>query len=118
MFKKAMVSVYLPSGLYLLRPILIDNSFGVDMNVRGFKESISNISKLNYKLAANYHEPIHGLIGADVIQFIKELKIIDCMHGSAFSVHTGVIPFGDTTHFLYPGQVPVVKPKLKSEVNF
>ena len=118
--QEAMVTVYLPSGRYLLRPILIDSQFNVDLKVRGLNEAIQNIKDKNYKLATEFSEPILGLIGADVIQFIKELKVVQCMSGSAFSVTTGIVPFGDTTHFLYPGQVPIEAPNLsrKMEINF
>ena len=100
--------------------MLIDASFNVELKVRGIKESINNIQNHNYKLASNYDEPILGLIGADLIQFIKELKIVQCMQGSAFSVSTGIMPFGDTTHFLYPGQVPLetLNTNSRTEVNF
>ena len=112
------INVYLPSGRYLVRSILIDKSFNVDLNVRGLKPAIKNIVQNNLNLAANYDEPVQGLIGADIIQFIKELKIVPCMHGSAFYVTTGIIPFGDTNHFLYPGQVPVESKNYYSELNF
>lgn len=119
--QEAMVTVYLPSGRYLLRPMLIDSQFNVDLKVRGFNEAIQNIKNKNYNLAAEFNEPILGLIGADVIQFIKELKVVQCMNGSAFSVTTGIVPFGDTNHFLYPGQVPIEAPTniiKKTEINF
>ena len=118
--KEAMLTVYLPSGRYLLRPMLIDAGLNIELKVRGIKESINNIQNQNYKLAANYDEPILGLIGADLIQFIKELKVVQCMQGSALSVNTGIMPYGDTAHFLYPGQVPLeaLSAKSKTEVNF
>ena len=42
------------------------------------------------------------------------------MQGSALSVSTGIMPFGDTTHFLYPGQVPLetLNTNSRTEVNF
>ena len=40
------------------------------------------------------------------------------MHGSAFYVATGIIPFGDTNHFLHPGQVPAEVKNHYSELNF
>ena len=114
--QEASITAYLPSGRYMLRSILIDKDLNVALNVRGLNESILNIKDKDYNLAANYDEPILGLIGTDLIQFMKELKIVDCMHGSAFSIATGVIPFGDTHHFLYPGQVPIGKIKPAAQV--
>ena len=112
------INVYLPSGRYLLRSILIDKEFKLDLNVRGLKPAIQNLKDNNLKLAADYDETIQGLIGADIIQFIKELKLVQCMHGSAFYVATGIIPFGDTNHFLHPGQVPAEVKNHYSELNF
>ena len=38
--QEGMDTVYLPSGHYLLRPMLIDNNFNIDLKVRNFKEAI------------------------------------------------------------------------------
>ena len=116
--RETSINVFLPSGRYLLRPILVDRSFNVEMNVRGLNQSIENIKSKNFKLAANYDEPVQGLIGADILQFMKDLKVVQCMHGSAFHVTTGIIPFGDTNNFLYPGQVPIEPKNSCSELNF
>ena len=103
--KEATIDVFLPSGRYLLRSILIENNFNIELNVRGLKESLKNIKSKGYVLQADLDKPILGLIGTDCLQFIKEFKTVDCMNGSAYSVKNGIMPFGDTTHFLFPGQV-------------
>ena len=116
--KESMITVYLPSGRYLPRPILIDDTFIVDLQVRGLHESIANIKKANFNVAANYKEPILGLLGTDVKQFIKEFKTIDCLNGSAFSVGNGIIPFGDTAHFLLPNQICKNSAQNNAETNY
>ena len=120
MLEETSITVFTPAGRYLTRPVLIDDSFIVDLKVRGLDKSIENIKSQGYHLAAAYDEPILALVGTDVIQFIKELKMIDCMNGSAISVASGIIPFGDTNHFLYHGQVPLEFPTAisKTELNF
>ena len=116
--KEATIDVFLPSGRYLLRSILIENDFNVELNVRGLKESLINIKSKGYVLQADLDKPILGLIGTDCLQFIKEFKTVDCMNGSAYSVRNGIMPFGDTTHFLFPGQVPLEKHANRVETNF
>ena len=59
-----------------------------------------------------------GLLGTDVIQFIKEFKTIDCLNGSAFSVSNGIIPFGDTAHFLLPNQISKSPVQNNAETNY
>ena len=46
--KEATIDVFLPSGRYLLRSILIENDFNVELNVRGLKESLINIKSKGY----------------------------------------------------------------------
>ena len=116
--KETSINVFLPAGRYLVRQILIDKDFNVEMNVRGLAQSISNIKNNNFKLAADYDKPIQGLIGADIISFMDDLGMVKCMYGSVFNVTTGIIPFGDTNHFLYPGQVPIETQNYSSELNF
>ena len=116
--KEATIDVFLPSGRYLLTSILIENNLSIDLNVRGLRESIKNIKDKGYKLQADLDKPILGLIGTDCLQFIKEFKTVDCMNGSAYSVRNGIMPFGDTNHFLFPGQVPLEKYSNRVETNF
>lgn len=116
--REASLTVFLPSGRFMVTQILIDKSFSMPMNVRGLKEAMSNIEQKGFKLAADYNEPVEGLIGVDIFQFIRELQNVKCMHGSAFKIDSGIIPYGDTGHFLHPGQVPLVPQTFFSELNF
>ena len=47
---------------------------------------------------------IDGLIGIDVLQFMQ-FSTVPCMHGQAFKVANKLIPFGNSEHFVYSGQV-------------
>ena len=100
-------------------PLLVDDQFDIDLNIQGLVQSICNLRQSNVKLNADFNTVtdkvhVHGLIGVDLIQFIKELKIVNCMNGSAFQVDDGIIPFGNTYHFLHPYQLG----KIKVESNF
>ena len=57
---------------------------------RRFAPTSVQVWVCEFHLASDYGEPILGLIGADLIQFIKELKIVQCMHWSAFSIANGI----------------------------
>ena len=120
--KEVTLEVHLPSKRYLGLPILVDDQFRIDVEVGCLETVINNFKALNYKLAANFDNcsnivPVHGLIGLDVIQFIKELRVVGCMHGSAFEIATGIIPFGNCNHFLYPNQVRQLN-KVKVSNNY
>ena len=78
--------------------------FDIDLNILGLSKAVKNLKWNNYNLVADYDETCdrvhaHELIEVDVIQFNKELKLIDCMHGSTFQVATCRIPFCKTNYF-------------------
>ena len=91
-------------------PFLIDESFCVRTEVSGLNKAVQNFRKLGLKLAANFSFnsdilPIEGIVGTDIIQFLRELKTVKCMSGVAFDVKTGLIPYGHINHFLYRDQI-------------
>ena len=54
----------------------------------GLSKAVQNFKKLDYKLAANFSFnsdilPIEGIVGTDIIQFLRELKTVECMSGVA-----------------------------------
>jgi len=101
--------VYLPSGKYLNMPMFIDPLFNLDFEVRGLQQITKNLKKLNFNLGADLPTDsdmvqIDGLLGMDIIQFIN-FYTISCMHEQAIFIAGTVVPFGNSSHFLYPGQV-------------
>ena len=104
--KEATLEVHLPSGRHNVMPFLIDESFCVRTEVNGLSKAVQNFKKLDYKLAANFSSnsdilPIEGIVGTDIIQFLRELKTVECMSGVAYEINIGSIPFGRISHFLY-----------------
>ena len=100
---------HLPSGRFLNMPMLIDPLFNLDHEVRGLQHINQNLKSLNYNLSADFSTDsnkvqIDGLLGMDIIQFI-DFYTIPCMHGHAIFMSGKVVPFGNSSHFLYPGQV-------------
>ena len=87
----------------------VDPTFNLNLEVRGLQQLITNLQKSNYNLGADFTNnsdkiPIDGLLGNDIIQFIK-FETISCMNGQAFLVSEKIVPFGNSAHFLYPSQM-------------
>ena len=104
------VKVFLPSGRHHVMPILIDDEFDINLNVINFEAAHNNFKSNKFKLAANFEEnsnSIHlqGLIGCDILQFVRELKVVECMNGPAYQLASGLVPFGNIDQFLYPHQI-------------
>ena len=108
--KEVTLEVFLPSGRYVVMPLLVDDNFKIVMNVKGLKQAVKNFKNLNIKLAGEYSESdnqlaVQGLLGSDLIQFISELKAVKCINGTALEVASGIIPHGNIDSFLYPNQI-------------
>ena len=105
-FREATVQVNLPSGRYNVVPILVDEDFDLEIKIRNLKTTISSFKSSNLKLAAEFEDAsdtvfVHGLVRADIIQFIGELRVVKCLHGSAFAIASDLIPYGNISHFLF-----------------
>ena len=91
-------------------PILVDNEFDITLNVINFDQALKNFNSNNFKLAANFEGDttkicIQGLVGCDILQFVRELRVVACMDGPAYQLASGLVPFGNIDQFLYPHQV-------------
>ena len=87
--------------------MLVDNQFDISFKVRGLGQAVSNIKAKRHRLAAEYDGDcvtVHGLIGVDIIQYLKPNQMIDCLNGSAWRLSQGIIPFGNINNFLYADQ--------------
>ena len=108
--EESSVKVFLPSGGHRIMPILVDDKFDINLNVINFEVAHNNFKSNKFKLAANFEDNsnrihLQGLIGCDILQFIRELRVVDCMHGPAYRIASGLIPFGNIDQFLYPHQI-------------
>ena len=78
-------------------PVLIDDEFDMNLRFDNFKSIKNNLLNLNYKLAFLHEKNdirVHGLLGIDVIQFMKNIKMGDSMKGSAWEFPTDIFPLG------------------------
>ena len=89
------VGIEVNNGNSLPLPVLIDDEFDINLRFDNFKSIKNNLLNLNYKLAFLHEKNdirVHGLLGIDVIQFMKNIKMVDCMKGSAWEFPTGISP--------------------------
>ena len=103
--------------------ILVDDQFDISFNIRGFAQALKNFKSQQLKLAADFEADsdtvsVHGLVGVDIIQYLKPTQMINCLNGTAWSTPKGIIPFGNVKHFLYPNQIQHVKSSRQANNNF
>ena len=104
---QVVVRIEVNKGNSLPLPVLIDDEFDMNLRFDNFKSIKNNLLNLNYKLALLHEKNdirVHGPLGIDVIQFMKNIKMVDCMKGSAWEFPTGISPLGNCQHFLYENQ--------------
>ena len=94
--------------------MLVDDQFDISFDVKGFGQAVRNLKSQGQKLAADFDADkdivtVHGLVGVDIIQYLKQIQMINCMNGSAWKTSQGVIPFGNIRNFLYPSQIETIK---------
>ena len=103
--------------------ILVDDQFDISFDIRGFSQAVKKIKSNNLTLAADFEADtdtvsVQGLVGVDIIQFLKQTQMVNCLNGTAWSTPKGIIPFGNVKHFLYPSQIEHVKKSSLSHNNF
>ena len=117
------LDVFVGSSKHYAMLMLIDDQFDISFDVRGLGQAVTNLKSNGHILAADLKTDsdlvtVHGLIGVDVIQFLKQVRMINCMNGSAWRVSKGIIPFGNVEHFLHSSQIESIKFSRKSVNNF
>ena len=116
------LTIYLPSGSYLSLPMFVDSQFKLDLEVRGLKQLVNNLNKLKFNLGADFPSDsdeilIDGLLGMDVLQFVQ-FATVPCMNGQALRMADKIIPFGNSTHFLYQDQLSCIAHNDFIETHF
>ena len=87
-----------------------------------YKNVLRILRGLNYNLTfANSNEKaIHvlGLVEVDVMQFMKNVKVINYMKRSAWVFHCSIAPFENSQRFLYENQIkPVGRKSVEPPEN-
>ena len=110
-FKECIMDVEIPGFKSLPLPILVDTEFAVQFQVSDLEVALENIKSEGHKLIdpclaeQGNTIKVQGLLGVDIIQFFPKMEKIRCMHGSAWLLNTGIVPFGNIMHFLHPSQI-------------
>ena len=110
-FKECIMDVEIPGFKSLPLPILVDTEFAVQFQVSDLEVALENIKTEGHKLIdpclaeQGNTIKVQGLLGVDIIQFFPKMEKIRCMHGSAWLLNTGIVPFGNIMHFLHPSQI-------------
>ena len=120
--KQIVLDTTLTPGTTRPLAVLIDNEFDISFNFKDLAIALSNFKQLNYKLATEFEGTdevkVQGLIGIDLIQFIKDAKVVDCMYGVAWQLPQGIMPYGNTQHFLYHHQHTPVSEVEEEVINY
>ena len=114
-FKEMPLQIYLNDIVKPTVPVLVDKNFKIEFVVNGVDIALKNLNQnLKYELADsnfnlnsnNSKIELHGILGADVIAMLPQLKMIKCMGGAAFKLENGsIIPFGNVGRFIFPNQI-------------
>ena len=95
---QGVLGIEVDKGSSLALPVLIDDEFDMNFRFDNFKSVKNNLINLNYKLTILHEQNdvrVHGLSWVDVIQFVKNIKMVDCTKGSAWEFPTSISPFGN-----------------------
>ena len=111
--KEVNLDVFVSSNKFHNMQMLVDDKFDISFNVKGLQHAISNLKEKGCELAADYSNDsdkvsVYGLLGVDLIQFLKPMQMISCMNGTAWQLSNGIIPFGHIQHFLHPSQFATI----------
>ena len=102
--------------------MLVDDQFDISFNVPGLSLALNNLKALGHKLAADFNDKdlvsVHGLIGVDIVQHLKQMQMVKCMDGSVIWISSGIAPIGDIRKFLYPSQIESLKSCEVAHNNF
>ena len=103
-------------------PVLVDDDFGIKFKFDNYKNVLLILRDLNYNLTfANSHEKVihvHSLVGVDVMQFMKNVKIMNYMKKSAWMFPCSIAPFENSQRFLHENQIkPVGRKSVEPPEN-
>ena len=119
--KQLNLDVFYGRHNYHSRLMLVDDDFDISFKIKGLGNAISNLVSKGCNLAALYKEnsddiKVHGLLGVDVIQHLKSMRMISVLNGSAWELPCGIIPFGNIQNFLYPEQITAITAVDKADM--
>ena len=105
--------------------VLFDHKTNLNLPISRLDDLTRNLKSAVFKLAADFDKTVNGeikvegLIGINAIQHMESFQKINCMWGCAWKLSSGIIPFGDVSHFLdfRPPEFAVVTLMLESSFS-
>ena len=108
-------------GSSLAIHVLIDDEGDMNFRFDNFKSFKNNLINLKHKLNISAQTKRRSCSWSKdhVVQFMKNIKMVDCVKGSAWEFPAGISPFGNCQHFLYKNQITPTKVQGKlSQHNY
>ena len=107
---------------YVRKSILLDDEFYIQFEFDHLSAITSNSIKLNHKMAFYKEEEgnqvkIQRILVVDILQYIKQARIIKSMKGSAWLTLNGISPLGDVKNFVYEDQASSTENKSGRGTN-
>ena len=108
-FQLVKLEIGFGDGKETTRPVLVDKEFNIPYQFPRLRSFEKNLKERNSKFASTFRwhnnkMKISGLICADLIERMNNLKIIDCMMGKAWLTPTWVALFVNCNNFLFNKQ--------------
>ena len=118
---------------------LFDRNISLNLSISRLDDLTRNLKSARFNLAADFNKTVNGEIkeekptGIDAFQHMESFQKINCVRSCAWKLSSGIIPFGDVSHFLdfRPSEYGVVtrmpecsfssltaEPSLHTQVNF
>lgn len=104
-FTEIVLETDLGAGDTVRCPVLVSGTLDLSIRLRNLSSMLRTFRNMGCSLAGQFEEgtdliTIEGVIGLDLIQNLDPFKLVPCLGGRAFSVPSGLIPFGDLDSFI------------------
>ena len=106
---QVVLGIEVDKGSSLALLVLIGDEFDMNFRFNNFKSVRNNLIDLNYKLAFLHEQNDVRVQKVDVIRFMKNIKTVNCMKGSAWEFPTDIYPFCNCQHFCIRTKLPLQK---------
>ncbi|CAE1307976.1 unnamed protein product [Acanthosepion pharaonis] len=103
-FTEVVLGVDLGSGEALASSVLVTDAMDLSVRLAHLETLLGAFRAADYNLAGQFEAGsdlvlIKGIIGLDLIHRLITLKLVPCLRGWAFSVPSGLVPFGTVDSF-------------------
>ena len=96
-------------------PVLVDDGFDIKLKFEDYENVLRILRDQNYNLTIpdSSQKLIHvdGLVGVDVMQFMKDVEFINYMKRLAWVFSSSIAPFENSQRYLHENQIKPVERK-------